>query len=123
MATVSGPGVPLTRRADWDRHKEFARAIAHAMVALDRKRFVATATKAARKGKIFVDWLRNGRGATFIAPYSMRARANAPVATPVTWDELPTIDPQSFTIETVPRRVHAEPDPWARMAKIRQSLR
>ncbi|HUQ02881.1 MAG TPA: non-homologous end-joining DNA ligase [Kofleriaceae bacterium] len=127
VTTTGGKGVhivaPLTRRADWDEHKEAARAVAEAMVALDRKRFIATATKAARKGKIFVDWLRNGRGATFIAPYSMRARSGAPVATPITWDELTTVDPQAFTIETVPRRVHAHPDPWAAMATTRQTLR
>lgn len=127
VTTTGGKGLhvvaPLTRRTGWDEHKEFARAIADAMVALDRKRFIATATKAARKGKIFVDWLRNGRGATFIAPYSMRARTGAPVATPVTWDELPDIDPQGFTIETVPRRVQARPDPWAAMATTRQTMR
>ncbi|KAB2899846.1 MAG: ATP-dependent DNA ligase [Kofleriaceae bacterium] len=127
VTTTGGKGLhvvaPLTRRASWDEHKDFARAIADAMVALDPGGFVATATKAARRGKIFIDWLRNGRGATFIAPYSMRARAGAPVATPISWEELPTVDPGRFTIATVPGRVHAMPDPWAAMASTRQSLR
>jgi bifunctional non-homologous end joining protein LigD len=127
VTTTGGKGLhvvaPLTRRAGWDEHKEAARRIAEAMVALDHKRFIATATKAARKGKIFIDWLRNGRGATFIAPYSMRARSGAPVATPITWDELETVDPRAFTIATVPRRIHTTPDPWAAMATTRQTLR
>ncbi len=71
-------------------------------------------TKARRKGKVFVDHLRNGRGATFIAPYSMRARPGAPVATPITWDELAAgVVPARFTITTVPARLGAVADPWA----------
>jgi DNA ligase D-like protein (predicted polymerase)/DNA ligase D-like protein (predicted 3'-phosphoesterase) len=126
VTTTGGKGLhvvaPVARRADWDEHKAFAKAVADALVAVDPERFLAIATKAARKGKIFVDYLRNGRGATFIAPYSMRARSGATVATPITWDELPLVDPSAFTIETVPRRIHERPDPWAGMAGNRQTV-
>ncbi len=127
MTTTGGKGLhvvaPLRRRATWDEHKEFARAIAETVVALQPDRYVAVASKAQRKDKIYVDYLRNGRGATFICPYSMRARPGAPVATPVTWEELDTIDPTSFTIETVPRRIGAlSADPWAELAEVKQGL-
>jgi bifunctional non-homologous end joining protein LigD len=126
VTTTGGKGLhvvaPVARRADWDEHKALAKAVADALVAVDPRRFLAIATKAARKGKIFVDYLRNGRGATFIAPYSMRARSGATVATPITWDELPLVDPAAFTIETVPRRIHERPDPWASMAGNRQTV-
>lgn len=107
------------------RAQDFARAIADAdaMVRFDPGGFVATATKAARRGKIFIDGLRNGRGATFITPYSMRARAGAPVASPISCEELPTVDPGRFTIATVPDSRPREADPWAAMASTRQSLR
>jgi bifunctional non-homologous end joining protein LigD len=126
VTTTGGKGLhvvaPVTRRADWDQHKAFAKAVADALVAVDPRRFLAIATKAARKGKIFVDYLRNGRGATFIAPYSMRARSGATVATPITWDELASVDPSAFTIETIPRRIHQRPDPWAELATTRQTV-
>jgi bifunctional non-homologous end joining protein LigD len=127
VTTTGGKGLhvvaPLRRRASWDEHKEFARAIAETIVGLEPHRYVAVASKAQRKGKIFVDYLRNGRGATFIAPYSMRARPGAPVATPVTWEELDTIDPASFTIETVPPRIGSlAADPWAELADLKQGI-
>jgi bifunctional non-homologous end joining protein LigD len=80
--------------------------------------------KARRKGKIFLDYLRNGRGATFIAPYSPRARAGAPVAVPIAWEELAHgVDPAAFTTVTVPRRlVKLRVDPWLRIAEIKQSI-
>jgi bifunctional non-homologous end joining protein LigD len=80
-------------------------------------------SKAKRKGKIFVDYLRNARGATAIAPYSTRARAGAPVAVPIGWDELARVKPASLTVETVPRRLdRLKADPWAGFAEVRQSL-
>ncbi|MDP3524668.1 MAG: ATP-dependent DNA ligase, partial [Hoeflea sp.] len=66
----------------------FARTIASHLAASDPDRYVATMSKAKRKGRIFIDWLRNDRGSTAVAPYSIRARKGAPVAVPVTWVQL-----------------------------------
>jgi bifunctional non-homologous end joining protein LigD len=80
--------VPLRRVADWETVKLFARTFATLQAERDPNRFLATMSKAKRKGRIFIDYLRNERGATAIAPFSVRARPGAPVAVPVTWDEL-----------------------------------
>lgn len=80
--------VPLDGRDGWAAVKRFARTLAHVLAEDAPNRFVAVASKAQRKGRIFVDWLRNGRGATSIAPWSLRARAGAPVAMPVDWSQL-----------------------------------
>ncbi|MFC4255825.1 DNA ligase D [Altererythrobacter xixiisoli] len=84
--------VPLSRGHGWDAHKDFAKRFAEAMSVAEPDRFVATMSKAKRKGKIFIDWLRNQRGSTAIMPYAVRARAGAPVAVPISWKELPAID-------------------------------
>lgn len=80
--------VPLTPGHSWDEHKDFARRFAEALSQAEPERYLATMSKAKRKGKIFIDWLRNQRGATAVVPYSARSRAGAPVAVPVTWDVL-----------------------------------
>ena len=80
--------VPLTPGHSWEAHKDFARRFAEALSLAEPDRFVATMSKAKRKGKIFIDWLRNQRGSTAVLPYSVRARENAPVAIPITWSEL-----------------------------------
>ncbi|MFG6568673.1 DNA ligase D [Sulfitobacter sp. 1A13679] len=82
----------LRRTRGWETVKLFAKTFAHVMAAQDPDRYVATMSKAKRKGRIFIDWLRNERGATAIAPYSLRARPGAPVAVPVTWEELEALD-------------------------------
>lgn len=84
--------VPLTPRAEWPEVKDFADRFARALSQAEPDRFVATMTKAKRKGRIFIDWLRNQRGSTAIMPYSARARAGAPVAAPVSWTELRDLD-------------------------------
>jgi bifunctional non-homologous end joining protein LigD len=80
--------VPLTPGHDWDTHKDFASRFVHALSSNEPDRFVATMSKAKRKNRIFIDWLRNQRGSTAILPYSVRARPGAPVAVPIDWDEL-----------------------------------
>lgn len=80
--------VPLLTGHSWDAHKDFAQRFAGALAAAEPERFTATMSKAKRKGKIFIDWLRNQRGSTAIAPYSARARSGAPVAVPISWREL-----------------------------------
>ncbi|MDR6145251.1 bifunctional non-homologous end joining protein LigD [Sphingomonas sp. SORGH_AS870] len=84
--------VPLTPDAEWPAVSDFAERFAKALAQSDPGRFVAVMTKAKRKGRIFIDWLRNQRGATAVMPYSARARAGAPVAAPVAWRELDAID-------------------------------
>ncbi len=84
--------VPLTPEAEWPAVKDFADRFCQALALAEPDRFTATMSKAKRKGKIFLDWLRNQRGSTAVMPYTARARARAPVAVPVTWKELPDID-------------------------------
>ena len=91
--------VPLDTGHSWEAHKDFARRFSEALAQSEPDRFVATMSKAKRTGKIFIDWLRNQRGATAIAPYSARSRAGAPVAVPVLWDELTDFESAAaFTI-------------------------
>ncbi|MGK2909365.1 MAG: DNA ligase D [Sphingobium sp.] len=81
--------VPLTPTADWPKVKDFASRFAQALAQAEPDRFVATMSKAKRKDRIFIDWLRNQRGSTAVMPYSVRARPGAPVAVPISWRELP----------------------------------
>ncbi|HVV85594.1 MAG TPA: non-homologous end-joining DNA ligase, partial [Kofleriaceae bacterium] len=119
VKTTGGKGlhvvVPVTRRLDWDAHEDFAKALVEKLAAADPAGYTTNPLKAKRHDKIFLDYLRNGRGATFVAPYSPRARTGATVATPVTWDELTAgLDPAAFTITTVPPRLaQLAEDPWA----------
>ncbi|MCZ4290729.1 non-homologous end-joining DNA ligase [Hoeflea alexandrii] len=84
--------VPLHRAAGWETVAAFSRTAAGGLALRHPDRYVATMSKARRKGRIFIDWLRNERGATAVAPYSLRARKGAPVAIPVTWRELSRLD-------------------------------
>ena len=95
-----------------------------AMAADAPDRYVAKMTKSIRKGKIFLDYLRNGRGATAIVAYSTRARPGAAVSTPVDWDELgPKLAPNKFTVLNIGSRLGAlKNDPWAEIGKVRQNL-
>lgn len=100
---TGGKGVhviaPLTPRAKWGEVKDFAHRLAQAVAQRDPDNFTAALAKAQRKGRIFVDYLRNQRGATAVMPYSARAREQAPVAAPVSWKEMETIDkPSHFHI-------------------------
>jgi bifunctional non-homologous end joining protein LigD len=83
--------------------------------------YVATMSKAKRHGKIFVDYLRNSPGATFVAPYSTRAREGAPIATPLAWSELAKVDPARFTLRTFSERLSLK-DPWRDLPGVRQRL-
>lgn len=96
---TGGKGVhviaPLTPRAEWPEVKDFAHRLAQAVAQSDSEHFTAALPKAQRKGRIFVDYLRNQRGATAVMPYSARAREGAPVAAPITWKEMETIEKPS----------------------------
>lgn len=94
--------VPLTPAAEWPAIKDFAEHFARAFAEMEPDRFTATMSKAKRKGRIFIDWLRNQRGSTAILPYSARARPGAPVATPISWKELGGIEKAgAFTVKDV----------------------
>ncbi len=110
--------------ARWNEVKAFCRAFAEAMAADEPGRYVATIRKTARKGRIFVDYLRNSREATAIAPYSTRARPGATVSAPLSWEELGRMKTASpFTVATMPRRLaRLRRDPWAGIGKLRQRL-
>jgi bifunctional non-homologous end joining protein LigD len=98
--------VPLRRTAEWETITFFARTVASFMAQRQPDRYVATMSKVKRKGKIFIDWLRNDRGSTAVAPYSIRARKGAPVAVPVTWQELSRLrSANSFNIGKALKRL------------------
>lgn len=104
---TGGKGVhviaPLTPRAEWPEVKDFTSRLAQAVAQSDPAHFTAVLSKARRKGRIFVDYLRNQRGATAIMPYSARSRPGAPVAAPITWAEMKTIDaPSHFHVGDAP---------------------
>ncbi|MDX8437719.1 DNA ligase D [Mesorhizobium abyssinicae] len=104
---TGGKGVhviaPLTPQAEWPQVKDFAHRLAQAVAQSDPSHFTAALSKARRKGRIFVDYLRNQRGATAIMPYSARSRPGAPVAAPITWAEMKTIDaPSHFHVGDAP---------------------
>lgn len=91
--------VPLAPGHSWRAHRDFAKGLADALTAAAPDRFVATMSKARREGRVFIDWLRNQRGSTAIAPWSARAKAGAPVAAPVAWGELDDFESaQAFSI-------------------------
>ena len=109
---------------DWDQVKSFAQSLALQLVSLNPSKYVANMSKKLRTKKIFVDYLRNGYGATAVVPYSLRARALSAVALPVEWSELKKIkDPQEFTMDKVLRKIKSrKKDPWEGMLKFKQSI-
>ena len=128
LKTTGGKGLhvvaPLARRHSFDEVKSFAKAIAEAVAREHPRDFVASMSKARRRGRIYIDYLRNGRGATAIAPYSTRARAGATVSVPLRWDELDDLPrPDYYNIESVLERLDAiAADPWADFLTLNQSI-
>src|SRR5262245_46733454 len=125
--TTGGKGIhvvaPIARRVGWDGLKRFARGVADQMAADEPERYTTNPLKLRRKGKIFIDYLRNTRGATFVAPYSPRARNGAPVATPISWAELKRgVDPSAFTLATTPARLASVDDPWRDIFDVEQEI-
>jgi len=98
--------VPLTPKAEWPEVKDFAQRFALALAEAEPERFTAALSKAKRTGRIFVDYLRNQRGATAIMPYSARAREGAPVAAPINWEELDMLLRDSYRL-VAPKRLAA----------------
>jgi len=128
VKTTGGKGLhvvaPLTPGAGWKEVAAFARRVAEAIVREEPRRYVAQMARSARGGKIFIDYLRNVRGATSVAAYSTRAKPAAPVSVPLGWDELsPRRRSDHYTIVTVPRRLAGlRSDPWREYASRRRPL-
>jgi bifunctional non-homologous end joining protein LigD len=129
VKTSGGKGfhvvVPLKPKARWDEVKTFAHDFAAAMTQASPDRYTATLSKKARKGRIFIDYLRNGRGSTTVAPYSARASDDATVSMPVKWKLLDDgISPKAFAIngkDTI--KILGQPDPWNDFFKAAKPLR
>ncbi len=128
VRTSGGKGlhvvVPLQPACPWPQVKAFARAFAESMAAAEPLAYVATATKKFRKGRIFIDYLRNGRGATSVASFSLRARTGAPVAMPLRWEELGRIKGgDAYSLESAPRRMtRLGEHPWGDYRRTKQNL-
>jgi bifunctional non-homologous end joining protein LigD len=119
--------VPLEPQAEWPEVKDFARRLSTALARSEPDRFAATMSKEKRKGKIFIDWLRNQRGSTSVVPYSARARTGAPVAAPVSWAELDDYDSaQHFGIRDAGELIGRANGPdlrnWGRKSQVLPNL-
>ena len=128
LKTTGGKGLhvvaPIAAREEWPAVKAFTKAVASATERDAPQDYTTAMSKRERRGRIFIDYLRNDRGATAIAPYSTRARPGAPVATPLAWNALkPSLKPGTFTVLTIPKRLKAmKADPWEGMTTLRQGI-
>ncbi len=126
LKTSGGKGyhivVPFEPSADWETFYDFAKRIAQVMEQKWPDRYTSNVRKANRKNKIFIDWIRNGRGATSIAPYSIRARSGARVSMPISWEELDTVAPDGIDMAAALSRLKTD-DPWRDFFLISQRLK
>jgi bifunctional non-homologous end joining protein LigD len=127
LKTSGGKGLHVVlpiKPTPWEEAKDFTHAVAAAMEADEPGRYVSTSTKSKRKGRIFVDYLRNSREATAVAPYSTRARPGAAVSTPIDWSELGVLKgADQYTILNLPARLsRLRKDPWANIGRVKQPL-
>jgi bifunctional non-homologous end joining protein LigD len=126
--TTGGKGlhvvVPLQPKLDWEAVKAFTKWVADRMHEERPAAFTANMTKRERRGRIYLDYLRNSRGATAVGAYSPRDRAGTPVSTPLSWDEVERqVKPSVFTVATIPARLaKLEADPWAEIDEARQTI-
>lgn len=128
VKTTGGKGlhvvVPIARRHAWPQVKAWAKALATALAEAAPERYLTRIAKAERRGRIFIDYLRNDPTSTAVAPYSTRSRPSAPVATPLAWEELGrSTVPSAWTVRSVPGRLaQLKQDPWQEMLTLRQRL-
>jgi bifunctional non-homologous end joining protein LigD len=126
LKTSGGKGyhvlIPLKPSVSWDVFHDFSRNIAKVMEQKWPDRYTSNVRKAERRGKIFIDWIRNGKGATSIAPYSLRARKGAKVSMPILWAELDTVAPDGVDITDAIARISGI-DPWEDFFKNNQLLK
>jgi len=128
VKTTGGKGlhivVPIEPQRPWSEIKDFTKSMAQALVFADPSKYTLSMSKAARPGKIYVDYLRNERGATAVVAYSPRARAGAPISLPLDWRELrKTHSGNAATVgNALPRLKKRARDPWADLLRVRQSI-
>ena len=128
LKTTGGKGLhvvaPIAPREEWPAVKAFTKAVAAAMEHDAPREYTTVMSKRERRGRIFIDYLRNDRGSTAIAPYSTRARAGAPVAMPIPWSALnPALKPASYTVLTIPQHLLSrKTDPWDGITALRQGI-
>jgi bifunctional non-homologous end joining protein LigD len=128
VKTSGGKGLhvvlPITSSTGWDEAKAFTQSVAEAMAKARPDRYVATMSKAKRRGRIYIDYVRNGRGATAVAAYSTRALPQASVSTPLAWDELSEqIRADHFRIDNLHQRLSVlKDDPWPEFFTLKQRL-
>lgn len=113
---------PLRRDNTFDEVRDFAHSAAAELVRRHPDTLTVEQRKADRAGRIFLDYLRNAYAQTAVAPYAVRARPRAPVATPLTWDELHTVEPWRFTVSDIPERLEQHGDPWSGLGTHARSL-
>jgi len=114
---------PIEPERGWAEVKEFAHSFVRMMEAANPKLYLTKMTKAARKGRIYLDYLRNERGATAVAPYSPRARRGAKVAMPLSWNELKKGARPEFAVANFEEwKSRLKRDPWAKMETLKQKL-
>ncbi|MBC7712141.1 MAG: DNA ligase D [Rhizobacter sp.] len=128
IKTSGGKGlhvhVPVAPVYSWDEVKNFSKSICDQMEMENPGKFTTNISKAKRKGKIFLDYLRNGYGASAIVPYSVRARPHAPVAFPITWAEAKKLkSPDQYTLKDVPQLLKKRKDPWSGFLKMKQKIK
>jgi bifunctional non-homologous end joining protein LigD len=127
VKTTGGKGlhlvVPLARTYDWGTIRRASEAIAVLIARAAPERYVATMSKRARAGKIYIDYLRNAQGATAVLPYSPRARVGLTVALPVAWRDLRSVQPDELDVISVPKMLaRRRTDPWADLLETKQVL-
>ncbi|MDD4715478.1 MAG: DNA ligase D [Oscillospiraceae bacterium] len=126
LKTSGGKGyhvaVPFQPAASWDAFHDFAKKVSPVMEQRWPERYTSNPRKVKRTGKIFIDWMRNGRGATSVAPYSVRARAGARVSMPIAWEALDTVAPDGVDMAEALRRIR-EKDPWEGFFQAGQKLK
>ncbi len=126
LKTSGGKGyhivLPFKPSAEWEAFRDFAKKIAQAMEYNWQDLYTCNVRKEKRKGKIYIDWVRNGRGATSVSPYSLRARKGLSVSMPIAWEELDVTAPDSFNIKNAPDRIKSH-DAWQGFFAVKQRLK
>ena len=117
--------VPLDRRANFDKVREFAQDTAKLLAQRHSDKLTIEARKAKRRGRLLIDTARNAYAQTAVAPYAVRAKPGAPVATPLDWDEIGNkkLNSQSYNVRNIFRRLGRKTDPWKDLPRLGRSLK